>query len=31
MSINLDNAWNMEFEDGTIMNLNTSEHIKEAS
>ncbi|MEQ3500218.1 acetylornithine carbamoyltransferase [Tenacibaculum sp. SSH1-16] len=29
--LNITNAWNMEFEDGTVMNLSTSEHIKEAS
>ncbi|CAM1371851.1 Rossmann-fold NAD(P)-binding domain-containing protein [Tenacibaculum xiamenense] len=29
--LNISNAWNMEFEDGTVMNLNTSEHIKEAA
>ncbi|MDE0535224.1 acetylornithine carbamoyltransferase [Tenacibaculum sp. L6] len=29
--LNVNNAWNMEFEDGTAMNLNTSEHIKEAA
>lgn len=31
MVLNIDNAWNLEFEDGTIMNLDTSEHIKEAA
>ncbi|MEM1001979.1 MAG: acetylornithine carbamoyltransferase [Bacteroidota bacterium] len=31
MVLNLDNAWNIEFEDGTIMNMSTSEHIKEAA
>jgi N-succinyl-L-ornithine transcarbamylase len=30
MVLNVNDAWNLEFEDGTIMNLNTSEHIKEA-
>ncbi|WP_417800615.1 acetylornithine carbamoyltransferase [Tenacibaculum sp.] len=29
--LNVTNAWNMEFEDGSVMNLNTSEHIKEAA
>ena len=29
--LNITNAWNMEFEDGTVMNLSTSEHIKEAA
>lgn len=29
--LNVNNAWNIEFEDGSIMNANTSEHIKEAS
>jgi N-succinyl-L-ornithine transcarbamylase len=31
MILNLDNAWNLEFEDGSIMNMGTSEHIKEAA
>ncbi len=31
MVLNLNDAWNLEFEDGTIMNLKTSEHIKEAA
>lgn len=31
MVLNISNAWNLEFEDGTIMNLNTSEHVKEAA
>ncbi|MCF6294645.1 MAG: acetylornithine carbamoyltransferase [Flavobacteriaceae bacterium] len=31
MVLNVTDAWNLEFEDGTIMNLNTSEHIKEAA
>lgn len=31
MTLNVTDAWNLEFEDGTIMNLNTSEHIKEAA
>lgn len=30
MILNVNDAWNLEFEDGTIMNLNKSEHIKEA-
>jgi N-succinyl-L-ornithine transcarbamylase len=29
--LNISNAWNLEFEDGSVMNLNTSEHIKEAA
>lgn len=29
--LNVNNAWNIEFEDGVIMNANTSEHIKEAA
>ena len=31
MILNINDAWNLEFEDGTKMNLNTSEHIKEAA
>ncbi|WP_111682209.1 N-acetylornithine carbamoyltransferase [Winogradskyella tangerina] len=31
MVLNINNAWNLEFDDGTVMNLNTSEHIKEAA
>lgn len=31
MTLNIDNAWQLEFGDGTIMNMNTSEHIKEAA
>ena len=31
MVLNVSDAWNLEFEDGTVMNLNTSEHIKEAA
>ena len=31
MVLHVNNAWNLEFEDGTVMNLNTSEHIKEAA
>ncbi|MBC2844416.1 acetylornithine carbamoyltransferase [Winogradskyella flava] len=31
MVLNVNDAWNLEFEDGTIMNTNTSEHIKEAA
>ena len=31
MVLNVNDAWNLEFEDGTIMNLNTSEHVKEAA
>ena len=29
--LNISDAWNLEFEEGAIMNLNTSEHIKEAA
>lgn len=31
MILNVDNAWNLEFEDGAIMNLDKAEHIKEAA
>ncbi|MHA7942053.1 N-acetylornithine carbamoyltransferase [Formosa sp. 3Alg 14/1] len=31
MSLNVNDAWNLEFEDGTIMNAGTSEHVKEAA
>jgi N-succinyl-L-ornithine transcarbamylase len=31
MVLNVNNAWNLEFEDGTIMNASTSEHVKEAA
>ena len=31
MIINVNDAWNIEFEDGTVMNANSSEHIKEAA
>lgn len=31
MILTINDAWNLEFEDGTIMNLNTSEHVKEAA
>ncbi len=31
MVLNVNDAWQLEFEDGTIMNTNTSEHIKEAA
>jgi len=31
MVLNVNDAWNLEFEDGTVMNLITSEHIKEAA
>ncbi|WP_422107284.1 N-acetylornithine carbamoyltransferase [Winogradskyella sp.] len=31
MILNIDKAWNLEFEDGAIMNMSTSEHIKEAA
>lgn len=31
MTLNINDSWNLEFEDGTVMNLDTSEHIKEAA
>ena len=31
MILNVNDAWQLEFEDGTVMNTNTSEHIKEAA
>ncbi len=31
MVLNVNDAWNIEFEDGSIMNANSSEHIKEAA
>ena len=31
MILNVNDTWDLEFEDGTIMNTNTSEHIKEAA
>lgn len=31
MILNVNDAWNIEFEDGTVMNTNSSEHIKEAA
>jgi N-succinyl-L-ornithine transcarbamylase len=31
MVLNVNDAWQIEFEDGAIMNANTSEHIKEAA
>jgi N-succinyl-L-ornithine transcarbamylase len=31
MVLNVNDAWNLEFEDGTVMNLDTSEHVKEAA
>lgn len=31
MVLNVNDAWNLEFEDHKIMNLNTSEHVKEAA
>lgn len=31
MVLNVSNTWNLEFEDGTIMNLDKAEHIKEAT
>lgn len=31
MVLNVSDAWNLEYEDGTVMSLNTAEHIKEAA
>ena len=31
MVLNVSNTWNLEFEDGTVMNLDKAEHIKEAA
>ena len=31
MVLNVNDAWSLEFEDGTVMNMNTSEHVKEAA
>ncbi|MGM5468736.1 acetylornithine carbamoyltransferase [Flavobacteriaceae bacterium LMO-SS05] len=31
MVLNVNDAWSLEFEDGTVMNVHTSEHIKEAA
>ena len=31
MVLNVNDAWNLEFDDGTIMNMNTSEHVKDAA
>ncbi len=31
MILNVNDTWNLEFEDGSIMNFNTTEHIKEAT
>jgi len=31
MILNVNDAWNLEFEDGTIMNFDTTEHVKEAA
>ena len=31
MVLNVNDAWQLEFEDGTKMNAHTSEHIKEAA
>lgn len=31
MTLNISDAWNFEFEDGTIMNAGSAEHIKEAA
>ena len=30
MVLNVNDAWNLEYEDGTVMSLETAEHIKEA-
>ncbi len=31
MILNVNDAWNLEFEDGTIMNMDKSEHVKDAA
>ncbi|WP_347922848.1 acetylornithine carbamoyltransferase [Pontimicrobium sp. SW4] len=31
MILNVNDAWNLEYEDGSIMNLNTAEHVKEVA
>ena len=31
MVLTINDTWNLEYEDGTVMNLNTAEHIKEAA
>lgn len=31
MSMNISNAWKLEFEEGTVMDMDTTEHIKEAA
>lgn len=31
MILNVNDTWDLEFEDGTVMNLNSSEHVKEAA
>lgn len=31
MILNVNDAWNLEYEDGSVMNLNTAEHVKEAA
>ncbi|WP_160130994.1 N-acetylornithine carbamoyltransferase [Kordia antarctica] len=31
MILNVNDTWNLEFEDGTVMNFNTTEHVKEAA
>ncbi|MGC1473533.1 MAG: acetylornithine carbamoyltransferase [Psychroserpens sp.] len=31
MVLNVNDVWNLEFEDGTVMNMDTTEHIKEAA
>lgn len=31
MILNVNDAWNLEFEDGTVMNMDKSEHVKDAA
>jgi len=31
MVLNVNDAWNLEFEDGTVMDVNTTEHVKDAA
>ena len=31
MVLNVNDAWNLEYDDGTVMSLNSAEHIKEAA
>lgn len=31
MILNVNDAWNLEYEDGSVMDLNTAEHVKEAA